>query len=44
VLTLSGGAEVNFVRVSHFGNWLRLAGTWPDGAAGKVIATLALKE
>jgi len=43
VLTLSG-AEVNFVRVSHFGNWLRLAGTWPDGAAGKVIATLALKE
>jgi hypothetical protein len=43
VTKLSGG-EVDFVRVSHFGNWLRLAGNWPAGIAARVLVTMALKE
>jgi hypothetical protein len=30
--------------VSHFGNWLRLAGDWPADVAARVIVTLVLKE
>ncbi len=37
-------AEVDFVRVKHFGNWLRLAGTLPEGAALRAIIALSLKE
>lgn len=37
-------AEVDFVRVKHFGNWLRLQGTLPEGATMRVIISLALKE
>ena len=41
-LTLSG-AEVDFCKVGHFGNWLRLAGTLPDGASIRAIIALSLK-
>jgi hypothetical protein len=43
VLALSG-AEVDFVRVTHFGNFLRLAGRLPEGARMRVIVSLSLKE
>ncbi len=32
-----------FVRVRHFGNWLRLQGTVSDGATCKATLSLALK-
>lgn len=35
---------VTYQRMSHFGGWLRLAGTIPVGATIKVIVYLALKE
>ena len=34
---------VTFVRVSHFGAFLRLSGTLPEGAEAKVIVYLSLK-
>ncbi len=37
-------AEVDFVRVRHFGNWLRIAGTLPEGASLRAIVALSLKE
>ena len=37
-------AEVDFVRVKHFGNWLRIAGTLPEGATLRAIVALSLKE
>ena len=37
-------SEVDFCKVSHFGNWLRLRGELPDGATMRVIVTLVLKE
>ena len=36
--------EVDFCKVAHFGNWLRLAGELPEGARIKVIVALCLKE
>lgn len=36
--------EVTFCRLTHFGGWLRLAGSLPPGASVKVIAYVALKE
>ena len=42
-LTLSQ-AEVDFVRVRHFGNWLRLAGDWPAEVSCRLLIALALKE
>ena len=33
-----------FVKVYHFGGWLRLAGELPDDASIKIIAYLTLKE
>lgn len=33
-----------FVRLRHFGGWLRLTGSLPDGVALPVIVHLALKE
>ncbi len=36
--------EVDFCRVRHFGNWLRLNGTLPEGAAIRAVITLSLKE
>jgi len=38
-----GEVEVVFCRVSHFGNWLRLAGSLPDGASMRAIIALSLK-
>lgn len=38
------GSEVDFVRVSHFGNWLRLAGDWPADITARLLVSLALKE
>ena len=43
VLTLTD-QEVDFCKVSHFGNWLRLAGKLSEGAGIKVIVSLCLKE
>jgi hypothetical protein len=37
-------AEVDFVRVRRFGNWLRLAGTLVQGATLRAIIALSLKE
>ena len=34
---------VTFARVSHFGGWLRIVGSVPDGAAVTVIVYLVLK-
>ncbi len=36
-------AEVDFVRVKHFGNWLRVAGTLPEAASLTAIIALSLK-
>ncbi len=38
------GAEVDFIRVKHFGNWLRITGTLPEGASIDAIVALSLKE
>ena len=38
-----GEEEVAFCRVAHFGNWLRLSGTLPDGASMRAIIALSLK-
>lgn len=40
--TLHNG--VAFARVSHFGNWLRLAGEFPEDSALTVLVTLHLKS
>lgn len=37
-------AEVDFIKVKHFGNWLRLAGDWPEGVSAQLIVSLTLKE
>jgi hypothetical protein len=37
-------AEVDFCKVRHFGNWLRLAGDLPAGLTLRIIVTLVLKE
>jgi hypothetical protein len=42
-LTLTEG-EVDFCKVTHFGNWLRLSGTLPVGTQLKGIVALCLKE
>ena len=38
-----GEEEVAFCKVAHFGNWLRLAGTLPDGVSIRAIIALSLK-
>jgi len=35
--------EVAFAKVAHFGNWLRVSGTLPEGASGQALVTLHLK-
>ncbi len=35
--------EVDFCKVRHFGNWLRVVGELPDGARMKAIIALSLK-
>ena len=35
--------EVTFARVAHFGNWLRIASTLPEGAELTVLVTFHLK-
>ncbi|MDP3749386.1 MAG: hypothetical protein Q8Q88_20305 [Phenylobacterium sp.] len=35
--------DLAVARVSHFGNWLRLAATLPDGAECTLLVTLHLK-
>ena len=43
--SLPAAAEaMTFGRASHFGGWLRLVGTVPEGGLLKVIVSLALKE
>ncbi len=37
-------AEVDFVRVKHFGNWLRIVGALPEGTSLRAIVALSLKE
>ena len=41
-LTLTDN-EVDFCKVRHFGNWLRVAGELPDRASMKAIIALSLK-
>ena len=36
--------DLTFVRVVHFGGWLRLVGNLPDNARLKVLVYLVLKE
>ena len=36
--------EVDFVRVKHFGNFLRLAGKLPKGGSLRGIVSLSIKE
>jgi hypothetical protein len=35
--------EVAYAKVAHFGNWLRVAGTLPEGASGQALVTVHLK-
>ncbi|MGH8618853.1 MAG: hypothetical protein ACREUW_14265 [Burkholderiales bacterium] len=42
-LAIPPRAGVSFVRVGHFGGWLRLAGKAPAGATLRVMAYLVLK-
>jgi hypothetical protein len=37
-------SEVDFAKVRHFGNWLRLGGALPVGTSIRVIVALTLKE
>jgi hypothetical protein len=37
-------ASVDFCKVSHYGNWLRLTGELPAGASITVLVALCLKE
>lgn len=39
-----GDMEVDFIRVRHFGNWLRLAGSLPKGVSRRLSIILTLKE
>jgi len=43
-VTVLSEADVDFVRVAHFGNWLRLSGAMPDQADSRVLVALSLKE
>jgi len=36
-------SPVTFAKVTHFGNWLRLAGSLPEGVSCQVVATLQLE-
>ena len=40
----AGDAEVVFVRVRHFGTYLRLTGDLPAGASARVLVSLTLKS
>ncbi|MGV3649943.1 MAG: hypothetical protein ACO1OK_00840 [Devosia sp.] len=40
----TGENEVTFGRVSHFGNWLRIAAEFPEGASLVVLVTLHFKS
>lgn len=43
ILKLPACEGTSFVKIRHFGNWLRVAGT-SNGKSGKLILTLHLKE
>lgn len=43
-VTLPVGAEVTFARISHFGQYLRLVATLPQGERCRLLATLSLKS
>ena len=43
-LRIDWTGEIYFVRVAHFGGWLRLAGQMIPGQRARVIAYLQLKE
>lgn len=34
---------INFARIAHFGNWLRVAADFPEGSGSTVLVTLHLK-
>ena len=36
--------DIEFVRISHFGNWLRLRAEFTEGAEATVLVTLHLKS
>lgn len=38
-----GQDEVQFARLNHFGNWVRLAATLPDNAEVRVLVTVHAK-
>ena len=40
----TGADEVTFARVSHFGNWLRLAADLPQGSSLTVLVTFHFKS
>ena len=42
-LEVPPGREMSFLRLSHFGGWLRLVGEVPPGNSLKVIVYLVLK-
>jgi len=43
-IALAGDPDVpTFVRLTHFGGWLRLAGSFAEGVEVKVVAYLVLK-
>ena len=44
LVPLPAAPGTTFVRVSHFGGWLRLVGEIPNGAQMKVIVHLVLKS
>ncbi len=43
-LRLNWTDEIQFVRIRHFGGWLRLVGAMPSGQQARVIVYLQLKE
>jgi hypothetical protein len=42
-IALPGKGRVAFLRLSHFGNWLRFVARLPDGGERRVTLTLHLK-
>ena len=44
LLELDFKRELCFVRVSHFGGWLRLKGEIPSGQRARIITYLTIKE
>lgn len=43
-VAIPSGREVTFAKVRHFGQYLRLVATLPDGVSCMLLATLSLKS